>query len=90
MVGFLVAGLALLIVGLAVGLRGPDKRCSERRARADRADAHLAQKVAPSDCGFSFFTHRVSPEPALAGQLANVNASVSISIKALPSAPTAR
>src|SRR5262249_23061999 len=59
-VGLLIARLALLIVGLAVGLRRCDQRRCQRRTRADRADADLAEEIAAA-CRFLFVFHRISP-----------------------------
>jgi len=87
-IGFLVACLALLIVGLAVGLRRGNQRRGKGRAGADRADADLAKEVAATDCHFLFVLHRISPGPTAVGQLANVKASASISRNRRPSEPT--
>src|SRR5207249_375946 len=84
-IGFLVARLALLIVGLAVGLCRRDQRCRERRAGTDRANADLPKEAAATDCHFVFVLHRISPGPTAVDQLANVKASVSISRNRRPS-----
>src|SRR5216683_279561 len=87
-IGFLIARLAFLVVVLAIGLRRPHQRRRQRRAGTGRADADLAKEIAATNLGFLFVPHRISPGPTAVGQLANVNASVSIFRNRRPSDPT--
>src|SRR5215472_15781345 len=63
-IAFLVARLAFLIVGLAIGARGSDQGCCQRRPRADRANADLAKEIAATTRRFLLVPHRISPRPA--------------------------